>query len=258
MRETRNSERGIRNAGARIGGLAILMVCIGSLAFVIATPHEVTIARYATSLDGRNRSQRHNADLALSRLNGTVIKPGETFSFNARVGTFSRDQGYRKAPVSYNGQLVDSWGGGVCQTSTTLYNTALLAGMTIVERNRHRFAPSYVPPGRDAAVAFNTIDLKFRNPYDFPVRIQAVDQKDRVEIQMLGPHALKIQPQVISEMAQIHDPAVFLIGENDEYGRMRNSGKRGYEVNVFRIMGDRKELITSDNYPAMNRIVQTR
>src|SRR4029079_1760520 len=148
-------------------------------------------------------------DLALSRLNGTVVKPGETFSFNKIVGTFSRDQGYRKAPVSYNGQLVDSWGGGVCQTSTTLYNTALLGGMTIVERNRHRFCPSYVPPGRDAAVAFNTIDLKFRNPYDFPVRIQAVDRRDRLEVEILATHPLKDVPQVVSQVAQIHAPTRF-------------------------------------------------
>jgi vancomycin resistance protein VanW len=240
-----------------VGGVVALssIVALGAL---IASPGEVSIARYATSLDGRNRAQRHNADLALSRLNGAVIKPGETFSFNKRVGTFSRDQGYRKAPVSYNGQLVDSWGGGVCQTSTTLYNTALLAGMTIVERSRHRFCPSYVPPGRDAAVAFNTIDLKFRNPYSFPVRIQAVDRSDRVEVEMLADHALADRPQVVSQIAQVHDPTVFLIGDRDGYGRLRNSGKPGYEVNVFRYMGKQKELVSSDNYPAMNRIVQTR
>jgi vancomycin resistance protein VanW len=240
------------------GGAVIATACFGTLAYTISRPSEVTIARYATSLQGRTRSQRHNSDLALARLNGAVIQPGETFSFNKRVGTFSRDQGYRKAPVSYNGQLVDSWGGGVCQTSTTLYNTALLAGMTIVERNRHRFAPSYVPPGRDAAVAFDTIDLKFRNPYNFPVRIEAVDKEDRVEIQILGAHVLNQQPEVVSEMAQIHEPAFFKIGERDEFGRMRNSGKSGFEVNVYRFIGDRKELISSDNYPVMNRIIEMR
>ncbi len=239
-------------------GAFIAVASVLALVTVVAKPNEVIISRYATSLDGRNRAQRHNADLALSRLDGVVIAPGQIFSFNARVGTFSKDQGYRKAPVSYNGQLVSSWGGGVCQTSTTLYNTALLAGMDIVERNRHRFAPSYVPPGRDAAVAFNTIDLKFRNPYDFPVRIHAIDRNDRVEIEMLGPHALTIKPEVVTQMAAVHEPGVYLIGDGGEFGRRRNSGKQGFEVNVFRIIGDRKELISSDSYPAMNRIVQTR
>src|SRR5207302_1442552 len=81
----------------------------------------------------RTKAQKRNAILALKKLDGAVIAPGETFSFNTRVGTWSRDQGYRRAPVSYNGTLIASWGGGVCQTSTTLYNAALLAGMKIID-----------------------------------------------------------------------------------------------------------------------------
>lgn len=239
-------------------GALVALVSLAALGLLVGRPNEVVVAHYATPLDGRTRSQRHNADLALGRLNGTIVAPGQTFSFNARVGSFSRDQGYRKAPVSYNGQLVDSWGGGVCQTSTTLYNAALLAGMQIVERNRHRFAPSYVEPGRDAAVAFNTIDLKFRNPYDFPVRIGSTDKNGRVDVQILAPRPLPASPVVMSKIVQVHDPAVFLIGDRQDYGRLRNSGKAGFEVNVYRITGDKKELISADSYPAMNRIVETR
>jgi vancomycin resistance protein VanW len=238
-----------------LGGV-VAIASVGGFSLLLGKPNEVVVSRYATSLEGRNRSQRHNAELALSRLDGTVIGPGETFSFNKKVGSFSRDQGYRKAPVSYNGQLVDSWGGGVCQASTTLYNTALLAGMQIVERNRHRFSPSYVEPGRDAAVAFNTIDLKFRNPYDFPMRIHATEQGGKVDIEMLAAHALPAQPSVISDIEQVHDPAVFLIGNRKDFNRMRNSGKPGFEVSVYRMIGNRKELISTDSYPAMNRILE--
>lgn len=237
-------------------GAAVAVASVAAFGLLLGKPSEIVISRYATSLDGRNRSQRHNAELALSRLDGTVINPGETFSFNKKVGSFSRDQGYRKAPVSYNGQLVDSWGGGVCQASTTLYNTALLAGMQIVERNRHRFSPSYVEPGRDAAVAFNTIDLKFRNPYDFPVRIHAGEQGNRVDIEMLAARHLPAQPSVISDIEQVHDPSVFLIGNRKDFNRMRNSGKPGFEVTVYRMTGNRKELISADSYPAMNRILE--
>jgi vancomycin resistance protein VanW len=248
----------MRIRGSTVLGCGIAATSVISLVAMISKPKEIVIAQYATSLDGRNRAQRHNADLALDRIEGAIVKPGETFSFNLRVGTYSRDQGYRKAPVSYNGQLVDSWGGGVCQTSTTLYNAALLAGMTIVERNRHRFAPSYVPPGRDAAVAFNTIDLKFRNPHDFPVRIRALDKQERIEIAFLASRPLKVQPEVVTRLADVHQPVVFLIGDRNDYGRSRNSGKWGFEVNVFRIIGNQTELMSSDNYPSMSRIVQTR
>lgn len=241
---------------ARLVGAAVALGSIGALGLLVQKPQEVMLARFGTSLDGRNRSQRHNADLALQRLNNAVIQPGEVFSFNARVGSFSRDQGYRKAPVSYNGQLVDSWGGGVCQTSTTLYNAALLSGMQIVERNRHRFAPGYVPPGRDAAVAFDTIDLKFKNPYDFPVRIRAVDRDDRVEIEVRAPRALPIKPEIVAEVRQVREPRLFVVGDGDQFGRIRNSGKRGWQVCVYRLTGDRRELISADSYPAMNRILQ--
>ncbi len=240
----------------RILGGVVAVASVAAFGLLLDKPNEVVVSRYATSLDGRNRAQRQNAELALSRLDGTVVNPGETFSFNRKVGSFSRDQGYRKAPVSYNGQLVDSWGGGVCQASTTLYNTALLAGMQIVERNRHRFSPSYVEPGRDAAVAFNTIDLKFRNPYDFPVRIHAGEQGNRVDIEMLAAHPLPAQPSVVSDIEQVHDPAVFLIGNRKDFNKMRNSGKPGFEVSVYRMTGNRKELISADSYPAMNRILE--
>lgn len=242
----------------RLLGGGVLLASVAALALTMRGTHDVSIGRYATSLDGRTKSQRHNADLALARLNNAVIQPGEVFSFNARVGTFSRDQGYRKAPVSYNGQLIDSWGGGVCQTSTTLYNAALLAGMEILERNRHRFAPSYVPPGRDAAVAFDTIDLKFRNSHPFPVRIAAVDNHGRVEVELRGARPLQHEPQIISEVHRVHAPATFLAGDPGDFGRVRNSGKRGWEVTVFRITAGQREWISSDSYPQMNRIVQAR
>jgi vancomycin resistance protein YoaR len=209
-------------------------------------------------LTGRNRSQRHNALLAIHHLSGDVVGPGEVFSFNARVGTCSRDAGYRKAPVSYNGQLIDSWGGGVCQVSTTLYNAALLAGMEIVERNRHRFAPGYVLPGRDAAVAFDDVDLRFRNPYSVPVRIEAAIQGDRLTATIYGEVRMKTRPQIVQDVRQIRDPMTFQLYGTGRAGRVRNSGKIGCEVVTYRVTGKRKELISTDDYPAMNRIVEHR
>jgi hypothetical protein len=91
---------------------------------------------------------------AAAALNGAVIAPGRELSFNHVVASWTPDRGFVLAPVSYDGQLVVDWGGGVCQTSTTLYNAALLAGMEITERHRHFWPPRYAPPGADAAVHF--------------------------------------------------------------------------------------------------------
>jgi vancomycin resistance protein YoaR len=90
-------------------------------------------------------SQRHNARKAALSLDNQTIAPGATFSFNKVVKSWSWDQGYVKAPVSYDGELIPAYGGGVCQASTTLYNAVLLAGLPIVERHSHVFTPHYVP-----------------------------------------------------------------------------------------------------------------
>lgn len=235
------------------------IAALGAVATVAAlAPGENELSCYSTPLIGRTASQRHNAALAVRRLSGTMLAPGEVFSFNKTVGTCSRDQGYRRAPVSYNGQLIDSWGGGVCQVSTTLYNAALLAGLEIVERNRHRFAPGYVPPGRDAAVAFDTIDLRLRNPYKVPLRIEGRMQGDRLTVSVLGEMRLGERPQIRQEVQQVREPQQFDLYGRGRSGRVRNTGKFGCTVATYRITGRRKELLSIDDYPAMNRIVEHR
>jgi vancomycin resistance protein VanW len=239
----------------------LVMLALGAVVAsiaLLARPAEVRIAGFTTSLAGRTRSQRHNSELALARLNGAIVNPGEVFSFNRRVGSFSRDEGYRKAPVSYNGQLIDSWGGGVCQTSTTLYNAALLGGMKIVERSRHRFMPSYVPPGRDAAVAFSAIDLKFRNPFRFPVRLVGSIEGDRLTLSLFGPKSLPEKPEIVEQVRNVDEPGTYTFGLGDQKGRVRNTGKAGFQVAVYRLSKNHRELISMDSYPAMTRVVQFR
>ena len=242
-------------------GLAFIPLCLVfglAAATYRSLPEESTLAGYVTPLAGRTRSQRHNAYLAAQKLYGAAIAPGGLFSFNQRVGTFSRDQGYKKAPVSYNGQLIDDWGGGVCQVSTTLYNAALLADMEIVERHRHRFCPSYVPPGRDAAVAFSNIDLRFRNPLPFQVRIHARLEGDLLHIELVGDGTLKEHPQVVQVVSQVEPPETFTIGRPGPAAKVRNTGKPGFDVFVYRSHRRGRELVSHDLYPAMNRVVQYR
>lgn len=240
-------------------GLASAIVAIATLVAFEATPkREYVLGSFSTSFEGRMASQKHNALLSLKGLDGRTVGPGETFSFNDSVGTWTRDRGYRKAPVSYNGQLVSSWGGGVCQTSTTLYNAALLAGMAIVERHPHVFLPSYIQPGRDAAVAFRDVDLRFRNPFAFPVEIRTRAVGERIEVAIIASQRPPKAPQVLVEVLGRRQPAEYVIAGETGYGRVRNSGKAGYEVLVWRVSGGVKELVSRDDYPAMNRIVEYR
>lgn len=242
-----------------VAALGIAALGLGGAASLLAEPNgPVTLARFSTSLAGRTKNQVHNATLSMARLKSVTLNPGETFSFNQTVGTYTCDAGYRKAPVSYNGQLIDGWGGGVCQTSTTLYNAALSAGMEIVERTHHRYAPRYAPPGRDAGVAYPNIDLKLRNPYDFPVQIKGSWTSKELVFEVSAAKKPTDLPAVVTRVLDKVEPAKIAITGESGFGRARNTGKAGYEVATYRIWRNRRELISTDFYPAMQKVVEYR
>lgn len=149
-------------------------------------PRPVVLSTFRTSLEGRTEGQRHNAMKAIRAINSAVIPPNETFSFNSRVGSWTRERGFVRAPVSLGGVLVPSWGGGVCQVSTTLYVAGLLAGLEVLERHNHAVAPSYVPTGMDAAVAYGVADLKLRNPFQFPVQVKCEVKGNQIVCRIIG------------------------------------------------------------------------
>ncbi len=115
-----------------------------------------------------------NMALALSYVNGTVVSPGETFSFNKVVGnSTSGSRGFVKASVIVNGKVEQDYGGGVCQASTTLYGAVTRSNLTIVERSPHTWPSTYVPIGQDAAISYGSLDFQFRNDTEYPVYIES-------------------------------------------------------------------------------------
>lgn len=238
--------------------MAVLLVA-GMAAAIGRGDEDRVMGGYMTSLEGRTQGQRMNALRAAQSVDGAVIPAGQEFSFNRRVGSWTPDRGYVQALVSYDGEMVVDWGGGVCQTSSALYNAALLAGLDIVERHRHTWAPKYVPPGRDAAVAQYNIDLRLRNPYPWPVRVRARLFRDGLGFEFLGRNA--------GPMAAVHGDTsatttpleVIRTGEGSGR-RLINRGRPGTRVSVYRtfLRGPRtgaNEQVSRDTYPAMNRIV---
>ncbi len=133
-----------------------------------------TLASYTTNFDSGNVNRSTNVRLAAKSIDGTVIKPGKTFSFNKVVGERTAEAGYKQAIVFEGGQPVPGLGGGVCQVSSTLFNAALLSNMKISERHYHSATVSYVPLGRDATVAYGSKDFKFTNNLDTPIKIDTV------------------------------------------------------------------------------------
>ena len=118
-----------------------------------------------------NYNRTTNLKLAANKINGTVLMPGDTFSYNKVVGERTIAAGYKEAPIYVQGRVEDGLGGGICQIATTLYNAVLYANLKVVERSNHQFVPSYIGPSRDATVVYGAIDFKFKNNRDYPIKI---------------------------------------------------------------------------------------
>lgn len=144
------------------------------------TAYTQLLSTFSTQFTYGDAGRVANITVASRTVSGTIVMPGETFSFCGVVGECTVPKGYQEANVFENGAIAKGIGGGVCQVSTTLYNAALLAGMKITERHPHSMKVSYIPQGRDATFSYGYMDLKFVNPYDHPVKIVAEVQNGKL------------------------------------------------------------------------------
>ncbi len=262
----RQSPRSLRGFHVPVELVAVCAaVLIG--AFLVLRVHpapvDTVLATYGTELADRTPHQQYNARRAAAAVDGTVVPAGEMFSFNDILHGWTADQGFLKAPVSYDGVLIDDYGGGVCETSTTLYNAALIAGLKIVERHPHSFAPSYAPAGRDAAVAYPSADLKFVNTSTQPITIHIRPWGHRLvcRFQALPVAATRDRVVVRSEVLGRRSPsdAPALPGAGMRRSRWHLRGRDGLRVAVFRTWyrGDepsRSEQVSDDTYLPISRV----
>lgn len=144
------------------------------------------LGQFTTSFDSSNINRSSNIRLAAALLNGIILDGGKTLSFNDIVGARLPERGFLPAKIIENGEYTEGVGGGVCQVSTTLYNAALLSGMTVTEYHPHSLAVGYVEPSRDAMVSGSTFDLKFKNPSKTPVYIRSFTQNGTVSFEIYG------------------------------------------------------------------------
>lgn len=129
------------------------------------------LSSFSTKYSTRDTDRTTNLRLAANKVNGTVLMPGETFSYNKIVGARTIAAGYKEAPIYVSGKVVDGLGGGICQTSSTIYNAVIYANLDIVQRSNHQFIPSYVTASRDATVVYGSIDFQFKNNRNYPIKI---------------------------------------------------------------------------------------
>lgn len=131
------------------------------------------LGSFSTKYPTSNRDRTTNLRLAANKIDGTVVMPGEIFSYNKVVGKRTIAAGYKEAAIYQDGGVTNGLGGGICQISTTLYNAAIEAGMLIEQRRNHMFVPSYADAGKDATVVWGSIDFKFENRRDYPIKVEA-------------------------------------------------------------------------------------
>ena len=151
---------------------------------------EEELASFSTRLPNDTEARDDNIKLACSTLNGTEVKSGETFSLWDVLGCPTKEKGYEKAKTfTADGEVTKSYGGGICQLSTTIYNAVLkVDGLKVTERHEHSRDVPYIEDGKDASVSYDTSDLKFKNTLDYDVKIEAEVEDREVKIKLIKIH----------------------------------------------------------------------
>ena len=151
-------------------------------------------SQFVTYFDPRNTTRAKNIALAAKLVDGTVVDPGETFSLNAAMGPRTANRGFDYAPVITSGNVLrQGVGGGVCQYATTLFNAVFFAGLPVVERHAHSLYISHYPTGRDATVAWGSLDFKFRNDTGRSVMIRSWINGGALTVALVGKTGRKVQ-----------------------------------------------------------------
>ena len=145
------------------------------------------LSEFSTKLPNDTKARYSNIDLACKTLNGTVVKKGETFSLWNVLGCPTKEKGYRKAKTfTSNGEVTQSYGGGICQVSTTIYNAVLeVKELDIKERHEHSRDVTYIKDGKDAAVSYKSADFRFKNTLDYDIQIEAKVENNQVKIKLI-------------------------------------------------------------------------
>ena len=133
-----------------------------------------------------NEKRNTNLTLACKALNGVVLQPGQTLSYNETLGQRTEAAGYQKAPAYSGTELVDSLGGGICQVSSTLYYCAMVSNLKINTRTCHYFPVAYIEPGMDATVSWGGPEFKFTNSREYPIEIKAYVEKNSITVEIWG------------------------------------------------------------------------
>ena len=206
-----------------------------------------------------------NVKLATNKINNVILLPGEEFSYNKIVGERTYANGFREASVYTSSGVVNGLGGGICQVSSTLYNSVLRANLEVIERRNHRYAVSYVPLGTDATVAWGSIDFRFKNNRTYPIKIVASSVNGVCSVSIMGlkeetEHEVLITTkrlQTIPFQTKYIEDSSMAVGTQ----KQTQYGDNGYKYETYKTLkldGNviSTEKISNDSYTPLTRVVR--
>lgn len=219
-------------------------------------------SNYSTSPEGRC----NNIEIATSAINGTIVMPGEIFSFNDVVGPRTAERGYKEAGTYVGNKIEPGIGGGICQVSTTIYRAAMKANLRSIERTNHSMAVGYAQPGLDATVSYGYLDYKFKNTYDFPIYIQGNTSGKVVTYSIYGdPSALNGRTyDMASEILETIPPETKVVDDSSlPVGQevTEGAGMTGYRARAYQITYENgsevnREVVSTDTYASVGIVVK--
>jgi len=267
--------RGLYDQYQQTGQIDYAVVPINQAPYIIHTDLTPIInlkSSFHTYYGSSSTDRCHNITTSLKAFNGLRLEPNKEYSFNKITGRRNEENGYRKANIIVNDEYVEGFGGGVCQTSTTIYNALLLAGLDITEVRKHSLPISYVALGFDAMVSFGSSDLKFVNRTNLPMFIKTYSNSTDIFVEVYGApdkpdYKIKRVTEIVKRILPPPDKTVVdekgehadLVTFTDETATLTYP-KDGYEVNgylEFYLSGefvDRK-LIRHEAYKAQQGVL---
>ncbi|MGH3047422.1 MAG: VanW family protein, partial [Gaiellaceae bacterium] len=209
------------------------------------------LTTFTTDMGESSANRIWNVHLLGDYLDGTIIKPGQTFSYNERVGPRTIERGFREGQMIFGGVLIPSIGGGVCQTATTIFNAAFEAGLPVKNRINHSFYISHYPVGRDATVSWGGPDLVFKNDLDKAILIKVSYTNATFTVSFYGTKQGRKVVSSTSEPTNYTAPKLqYAVDPSAPAKSLRHAGGGGpgFDVNVHREVFERGKLIREDDF----------
>lgn len=224
------------------------------------------LATFQTTYNASNVNRSTNLRIAAEHVNGTILLPGEEFSYNKVVGERTYANGFRDAHVFAGGKVVDGLGGGICQISSTLYNSVLMANLEVTERKNHMMYPEYVKPSLDATVVWGSIDFRFKNNRETPIKLEMTVKNGIATATIYG---IKTKNDPIIELVSVIEKTIpySTVTESDATlpegtEIITQDPVNGYVSKAYQVFKDEsgkelsRKLISSDSYRQTSKIVK--